>query len=150
MLTYNREDGINLVVMGNCPSAAKVKEYIYDFAVSDYSGPFREFKNGERHYDGLTICLADSPSHLEDLDSRVEIGIFGLEKTLDSSIGMDLLPKLNNSVLIGRPLNLPLYAARIIGLIDKGTKEKLVRFREQEAEKYPQRKQPIDILDFKR
>jgi hypothetical protein len=103
--------------------------------------------NGQ-HFTGLTVCLAENMSYLIDLDERVELGVFGVEKTIRSAEVYPHLTDLKNSLILGRPGNLPLYAARIRGLNDPIVKQSLEFFREEEAEKYDSHIE-ITRADFK-
>ena len=143
ILNYDKSKGVNLIVDGNCKSADGVRKYLKDFI-----GEFKEPADSLPHYDGLTVCLSDRKNALWDLDAKVELGIFGLEKNISTETGMNAATHLENSLIVGRPVNLALYAARIVGLSDNNVMKKLLDYRMKEAEKYPKRLAIQHDLDF--
>lgn len=131
------------VSAGECPNAASAYELVSNVVKGDI-----DYNNDEPPYFGLTIGIAETPEKLVELDSRVELGIIGVEKKIPSDEVYDALKEINNSVIVGRPKNLGLYAARVIGLNDEDVAAQLIKMREKEAEKYTER-MPMALEDFK-
>lgn len=134
ILNLEPTSSINLKVHGDCKSADDVKKLLQGFV-----GDIQEIEDDTEVYKGLTVCLSDNIKSLIDFDKRVELGIFGIEKTYRSIRMIEPLKEIENSIVIGRPKNLALYAARILGLNNEKIGEKLIKFRKEEAEKYPDR-----------
>lgn len=135
---------VRFVAYGDCPTAEDTKELLGRFV------DFHEEKfDPSKKYDGLTICLANCIAGLVDFDKAVEesgLGIVGLEKKVDTgrifsfvSDRQDIVSpnyRISNSLLIGRPKNLALMAARIVAGYDPKVRNELIKFRQEEAAKY--------------
>jgi len=144
ILTLEPTRQVRFMTYGNCPTAEDTKDLLGRFV------DFHEEKfDPSKKYDGLTICLANCTAGLVDFDKTVEetgLGIVGLEKRIDSERIISFVSdrqdtvsskyQINNSLLIGRPKNLALMAARVVSGYDKEVRDKLIEFRQEEAAKY--------------
>ena len=140
MLQFPQWGAVNFMVRGKCPSADSVRSLLEHLV-----GSVNIVSPTEPRYDGVTVYLADTLGSttlgvgFSDVDRRVELGIFGLEKTVGTEIMVLPIRTLNKSVIVGRPPNLALLAARVAGIADDKVAKKLQEYRINEAEKYPLR-----------
>ena len=140
---------VNFVVQGSCKNADKVKATLEKLAV-----PYNLLTSPQEKYSGLTIYLTDMPGtsdgsqSLAQMDSRVELGVFGLESDVSSDMMIMPIRGLQHSVVVGRPVNLAGYTARVVSLTNHEVRAKLKKFREDEAKKYPEYV-PITLENFK-
>ncbi len=128
---------VRIVTVGDCPNAEALMDVLDKAGVTNYS---REEYDAGKEYEGLVVGLADTPSRLAALDSRVEFGILGVEKSVKPRSMADTMldsGAVQNSVVVGRPKNLGYFAAKVVGLNDPAVAKKLFEMRAEEADKYP-------------
>ena len=169
--TYKIPDGtpVGVVEVGNLTKGLKLAEKVLNVEagdsvnfisqeffenyddVKDMLGKFcnfNEIKEEKGIYKGLTVRFGGNPNTFSYVDKRVELGIVGFEKSRESKYVINDIKELENSIVVGRPKNVALYVARIIGLSNPDVRKKLIAFREEEAEKYPKRI-PMSLEHFK-
>lgn len=125
ILHLSEEHPLEYIVQGYCKSSDNFRELLKLTTAE----PVGEYNN---QYSGLTVCLSSDPDYLLDLDKKVELGVFGLEKG-HSDEAREKLNGLKNSFLVGRPKNVALFAARVVASYDDNVSRALLKLRRNEA-----------------